>query len=453
MKTNRAIYRFLFAVLLLPLFLNCKKHSIPIDTPPVVTTNDVTTDAGAWYVIMRGEVISEGGSPVTEKGVCVSTHQTPTLTDDRYPFGFGTGVIAVQVAVSVGITYYVRAYAINAVGTTYGNQVIVTVPAYPLFLPTITTNIAITVNSTSALVGGYLHSDYGAEGTVRGICWSATHNHPTIKNNITSDGTGVGFFIHTISGLSPNTNYYFRAYATNSTGTAYGEDIAFVLDKFNDPTVTDIDGNVYHTVTIGTQVWMVENLRTTKFRNGDPIPNNTVDLGTPNGLHGYSDYNHDPNYSTVYGRLYDWYVVTDPRNIAPEGWHVPGETEWTTLTDYLTNNGYGYEGSGDDIAKSMASKSGWLSSDSVGTVGYNQFTNNKSGFTALPGGGRIYEEGHMYQPKGFYFEGIGMGGHWWGSTLPITGKGGSRSIYYFYKVPAIIIPLPDEGYSVRCVKD
>src|SRR5665648_943598 len=112
----------------------------------------------------------------------------------------------------------------------------------------------------------------------------------------------------------------------------------------NDPTpsgtVTDIDGNVYKTVTIGTQVWMAENLKTTKYRNGDPIPNITDATAWTNLTTGaYCNNNNDANYATTYGRLYNWYAVNDIRNIAPAGWHIPTKAEWTTLTTYLGGQG------------------------------------------------------------------------------------------------------------------
>lgn len=449
MKAYRAIYCVLLVVLLMPVLLNCKKQSIPTDALPIVTTHAVPAEIGAVSVFMGGEIVSEGSSIVTDKGVCVSTNQNPTLADNHYPAGYGKGGFAVWVAVSPGTTYYVRAYAINANGTAYGNQVTAAIPGN---LPTVYTYIALTAGSTSAICGGTVLYDGGAVVTAHGFCWGTAHN-PTINDNKTSDGSGLGFFVSTIWGFSPNTNYYFRAYATNSTGTSYGDEITFVLEQFNGPTVTDIDGNIYHTVTIGTQVWMVENLRTTKYRNGDPISNITEDLGMPKGIHGYSDYEHDPNYSTIYGRLYDWYVVTDSRGIAPEGWHVPSETEWTTLTDYLTNNGYGYEGSGDDIAKSMASKSGWEPYSFKGSVGNDQLSNNRSGFTALPGGGRFFVTG-PHTNTGFYFLRIGIEGHWWSTTVPtMYGQGGSREIGYDWNAIGGFTTIEDDGYSVRCIKD
>src|SRR5665647_3709784 len=106
-------------------------------------------------------------------------------------------------------------------------------------------------------------------------------------------------------------------------------------------TVTDIDGNVYHTVTIGTQVWMVENLKTTKYRNGDPIPNVTDNIAWGALTTGaYCNYNNDTNNSITYGRLYNWYAANN-RNIAPSGWHVPTVAEWTILITYVGGKSVG----------------------------------------------------------------------------------------------------------------
>jgi uncharacterized protein (TIGR02145 family) len=121
--------------------------------------------------------------------------------------------------------------------------------------------------------------------------------------------------------------------------------------------IKDVDGNVYTSVTIGTQVWMVENLKTTKYRNGDLIGTTnpaTLDItGETSPKYQWPHDGNESNVATYYGRLYTWWAVTDSRNVCPTGWHVPSYAEWTTLTDYLTNNGYGYEGTGGDIAKSM----------------------------------------------------------------------------------------------------
>lgn len=220
--------------------------------------------------------------------------------------------------------------------------------------------------------------------------------------------------------------------------------------KDEEPTdiITDKDGNVYTSVTIGTQVWMVENLKTTKYRNGDLIGTTTTPTlnitgeSTPKYQWAYDG---NENNVAEYGRLYTWYVVTDSRNVCPTGWHVPTDAEWKTLTDYLENNGYGYEGSGIDIAKSLAAKSGWTASATAGTVGNDQASNNSSGFTALPGGNR-YSSGP--------FGGVGEYGLWRSSTEYGAGSSYTRVIRYENNyVERSEIAVKENGFSVRCVKD
>lgn len=208
--------------------------------------------------------------------------------------------------------------------------------------------------------------------------------------------------------------------------------------------ITDIDGNIYHTIKIGSQIWMIENLKTTHYRNGDPIPTSEYDWGGESAGE-YCNYFNDSSIANTYGRLYNWYAVTDSRNIAPAGWHVPSDAEWTTLTDYLSTHGYGYLGSGNDIAKSMAVASGWRASHTEGTVGNQQEGNNNSGFSAFPGGRRYF----IY----WAFKDLGNCGYWWSSTESDTDNAWNRSICYGDSTVVRDFNLKNSGYSVRCIKD
>jgi uncharacterized protein (TIGR02145 family) len=166
------------------------------------------------------------------------------------------------------------------------------------------------------------------------------------------------------------------------------------LTNCRSDSVKDIDGNVYSAITIGTQLWMAQNLKTTKYSNGDLIGTSTpATLVIEDEKLPKYQWAYDGNESNVanHGRLYTWYVATDSRNVCPTGWHVPSDAEWTTLTDYLIKNDYGYGTgyTGMDIAKSLSAPTGWVADNSLATPGNNPKSNNMSGFTALPSGARL----------------------------------------------------------------
>jgi uncharacterized protein (TIGR02145 family) len=208
-------------------------------------------------------------------------------------------------------------------------------------------------------------------------------------------------------------------------------------------TVVDRDGNVYHTVKIGTQIWMIENLKVTHYRNGNIIPNIADNTNWKNLTTGaYCNYNNDTNKAMIYGRLYNWYAVTDSRNICPRGWHVPNDTEWTTLTTYVGENVAGTKLKAKGTTHCENSPDTWAT--------------NESGFTALPGGHRTEYE----------FSNIGYGGNWWSSTecILIDNKSGydNKAIYCCAFSRYMLCHYSDVtkgcnkktlGFSVRCVKD
>lgn len=196
-------------------------------------------------------------------------------------------------------------------------------------------------------------------------------------------------------------------------------------------TVTDIDGNVYQTVTIGTQVWMAENLKVTHYRNGDAIPNVT-DNGTWSGLTtgAYCAYNNDENNVATYGRLYNWYAVADSRNIAPAGWHVPTDEEWQTLVDYL---------GGSSVAGGKLKETGTAHWNSP-----NEGATNESGFTALPGGYR-YDSG--------LFVNMGDYAYFWSSTEYSSYFAWYRYLSFSHSQVGRTNLIKRLGFSVRCVRD
>ena len=211
--------------------------------------------------------------------------------------------------------------------------------------------------------------------------------------------------------------------------------------------VKDIEGNLYKTVTIGDQVWMAENLKTSKYSNGDSIGTTfpaTLDITSENSPEYQWFYDDNDNNLPTYGRLYTWYAATDKRNICPSGWHVPTDEEWTVLTGYLIGKGYGYKGKGSDISKSLAATSGWIKNSLEGNVGYDQESNNRTGFTALPGGYR-YGSG--------LFNGIGSFGYWWSASEVYSTAAWYRSLSDHHNYVYRDSSNKQNGVSVRCIKD
>ncbi|MBK6833958.1 MAG: fibrobacter succinogenes major paralogous domain-containing protein [Bacteroidetes bacterium] len=304
----------------------------------------------------------------------------------------------------------------------------------------LTTNTVTAITGTTAVSGGNITSDGGNIITERGVCWS-TNNNPTITSNKIISGSGTGNFTSSLIGLTQNTNYFVRAYAINSIDTAYGNQVTFTTSNNSNNILnpnlsygsfTDAEGNTYATIQIGSQVWMAENLKVTKYRNGDPIANVTDDIQWSNLTTGaYSNYNNNTNNGATYGKLYNWFAVSDSRNICPVGWHIPDKTEWTTL---LTNIG-GYPTGGGKMKST-----GLLFWQSP-----NLDATNESGFSALPGGTRT-ELGVSLD--------IGKRGYWWSTSEGLTPPW-AYTMYLFYNAGNASAPSLYKkcGLSVRCVKD
>jgi uncharacterized protein (TIGR02145 family) len=257
------------------------------------------------------------------------------------------------------------------------------------------------------------------------------------------------------------------------SGTVLGKYLTSEIDSiiFYNPvtaglTVSDFDGNVYPTVTIGTQTWMAENLRTTHYADGTPIAR-VADTPGWDALavdsQAYCWYDDDSTKNAgTYGALYTWAAamngaassaadLSGVQGVCPAGWHLPSDAEWSTMVIYLISNGYNYDGTstGNKIGKSVAASSHWTPSSGEGTVGNTDYPayRNKSGFTGLPGGYRD-------QWGTCFF--IGNESHWWSATEYSSMAGFVRSLFY-YSIDFIQLPpscyYKENGFSVRCLRD
>ena len=293
--------------------------------------------------------------------------------------------------------------------------------------PIVTTVVVSDITQTSAISGGNVTNNGGADIIARGVCW-ATAQNPTVSSSKTSDGTGMGPYVSNITGLTPNTTYYAIAYATNSEGTGYGNEVSFTTKSY---TVQDIDANIYNIIQIGTQLWMKENLKTSRYSDGNTIPlvtDNTQwsNLTSP----GYCWYNNDKGtFGGTYGALYNWYTVNTGK-LCPTGWHLPNELEWSTLTSYLGGTGV----AGGKLKESGMSH--WNDPNTGAT--------NETGYTALPGGYRSY---------GGNFAAIGATGAWWSSSETDAASAGTRGLRYDSGSVDSYINGKMHGFSIRCIKN
>jgi uncharacterized protein (TIGR02145 family) len=395
---------------------------------PELTTNDITS-LTTTSAISGGIVINDGGAPVTECGICWMMENAnpaidPTVEDDHISNGSGTGSFISNIeGLNPGTRYKVRAYATNKTGTGYGY--VITFKTYSVVPALRTTGIS-SLTSTSVTSGGNIIFNGGEWVTESGVCWSTSPN-PTIANEKISCDQAVGSFELILTGLTPNTTYYMRAYSTSVIGTGYGNELSF---KTYTGSVTDYDGNTYNTITLGSQVWFRENLRTTHYRNGDPVPNTTNSNEWINNLTAaYCWYNNEITYKEPYGALYNHYVVENASGICPAEYHVPSEPEWTVMINSI----------------GQTNLAGGMLKDTTLWTSPNSGATNSSGFTALPTGCRGYDDAH--------FHSLGLTTWFWTSTL--DGLSDPR-VYFIINNSATITSYANpkrDGFSIRCIKD
>jgi uncharacterized protein (TIGR02145 family) len=275
---------------------------------------------------------------------------------------------------------------------------------------------------------GNITADHGLKVTKSGFCWSHINQSPTVQDDtLVSSGSSLATFNDTIKGLKGQTIYYLRAYATNSNGTGYGNPVAVTTI---DTIISDVENNHYRIVQIGTQVWMAENLRTTKFNDGTTILYVPDQQAWGDLLRdGYCWYNNDVTNKIPYGAMYNWYAVTS-LNFTPPGWHIPTDVEWNTLTKFL---------GGATIAGGKLKETGtvhWASPNTGAT--------NSTGFNALPGGARG-NDGVFYIQTQY--------GYYWSSadSSPTQAWG---TVFSYMDATDNLDPYDmKSGFSVRCIRN
>ena len=420
----------LFIILIvISIFISCRKK----EEVPALTTTAISDITGTTAT-SGGDIISNGSSTIISRGVCWSTESSPTIANNKTIDGSGEGSFSSTLTDLKGETnYHVRAYASNNAGTAYGLEMsfnTIGKPPAPGALP------ATNISTTSATLNASVNANFLSTTVTFEYGTTTDYGDTLTANQSPLAGGSVTIVDADVKVLSPATFYHFRVKTVNQLGTTFGNDLTFSTK------LTDVDGNIYNTVIIGSQIWMKENLKTTRYRNGDLIGTTsqvTLDITsepTPKYQWAHS--------ITDYGRLYTYYAITDSRNVCPDGFHIPTDGEWTKLTDYLSNNGYGFGGNANYIAKSLAAASGYTADPTPGNVGNDQASNNSSGFTGFPAGGR-YSSGVM---NFVTYHGI-----WWTSTESTAAHAYFRCIGY---IPEAVFRgefSQSYGLSVRCLKD
>jgi len=358
-------------------------------------------------------------------------------TDNLIEISKQSATTYVLTNLNLNTTYYWKVNAVNSCNyscSTGGS--FTTVP--DTNLPFVITTPALTHTYSPPRLGGNVKYNGLSDISDRGICISLSSN-PEITGTKYHIDKGIGLFSDLIPGLIPGTIYFVKAFATNNSGTSFGNEISFTTGMSSDyQSVKDIDGNIYYTVKIGDQTWLSENLRSTRFNDGTAIPNVIYEwnaITTP----GYCWYNHNSGFKTTYGALYNFYTVdiesNGRKNVCPSGWHVPSKEEYSALINYL---------GGEAVAGIKLKEKGetyWAKNSP--TTG-----DNSSGFSALPGGLRYNQLNSSYQQ--FYY--IGQNAFWWSST----GMPNAYSMETgFNQSYAYINAIHDKktGLAVRCIKD
>jgi uncharacterized protein (TIGR02145 family) len=386
---------FWFTALICALLSSCTTTL----TPPIVRTLGASAQSSTT-ILASGKLLSDCGLPITSYGLCLSQDSLPTTSDTKKEhlseaYVPGIEFSEIFTGLAMNETYYVRAYAINSDGAAYGKSICVKTTFGPVVTNSVSSEITMTEATLTATINplNTTSENWFEYGFVGGTVQKATAGNST-------GNTLIPVSVK-LKGLTPGKTYSFVAKSKNEYGTTVSE-----TSKFDTYAVSDYDGNLYHSVTIGTQTWLKENLKTTHFANGDAIPHvNDPEAWQVLKTGAYVRYNNDSKLSDIYGLLYNWYLASDTRELIA-GWHVPvSNVDWIKLEASL---GGDYAAAG---AKMVGISSGLWNNPLVSEVLTPYI--NSSDFTALPNGA-FYEDGIINK---YVFMGLHSTATFWSADL------------------------------------
>ncbi len=423
-------------------------------------TTDSTTigDNGSKY---RCVVTNSGGSATSADAILTVNAIPPTITGEPQPIAVNVGQTAIFGVIASGtspFTWQWQKDSVNIGGATDSSY---TTPATTMGdngskYRCIATNSGgsatsadaiLTVNAIPPTITGEPQPIAVNEGQTAGFSVTATGTAPLSyqwqKDSVNIGGATNSSYTTPVTTIGDDGSKY-RCIVTNSADSATSAEAILTIITAS---VADPDGNVYQTVVIGSQVWTVENLRTSQYNDSTPISkvtDNSVWDTISTGAYCY--YGNDSATNAVkYGALYNWHAV-DIGILAPAGWHVPDSADWDILKNYLIANGYNWDGTttGNKIGKSMAAKTDWNTSGTEGALGNDMQSNNSSGFSALPGGYR-YNSGE-FGHRGSY-------GDWWSATEHNASHAYYRILYNYVDYLNRLSTYKEYGFSVRLLRD
>ena len=411
--------------------------------PPTVKTNPVF-DIESNSAFLSGEITLNGSQEIIKKGFLWGV--SPNLTNEANQLiSTLDGLIfdGNLIDLSPNSMYYVKAFVETKNGFYYGQELSFSTKIN-FTIPVVTTK-PITFNQINTIIVGGEVVSSSSDVTTRGVCYSKSPN-PTygLATTIPVNSNLETFEVRITTTMA--TTYYIRAFAINSEGIAYGQEIAYTTLSTifsQDGQMIDIEENTYPTILINNQKWMQKNLNVTQFRNGDVIPeikDYKVWLATTTPAWCY--YANKTENGIVYGKLYNHYAIEDPRGLAPLGWHIPSVKEAQELVSFMGNES---SNSFDSDSFREVGVSHWLTPNTGAT--------NTSGLTILPGGYRSIQETFVLD------DGLGRYGNFWLSDIVPEGPNTTPNLARVFTIDkdfnAGKIGYEDRkaGRSVRCIKD